>query len=94
MDIGTLVFNLSAAHREGRLLDAEWQGTGRLAESMAAKIDVEPGTDLADAVDALRSTVPRDSSLGDEWVTAFNAFKDLCGQVPLENFGIMGWTGG
>ena len=59
-----------------------------------AKIDVEPGTDLADAVDALRSTVPRDSSLGDEWVTAFNAFKDLCGQVPLENFGIMGWTGG
>ena len=94
MDIGTLVFNLSAAHREGRLLDAEWIGVGHLAQAMAEKIDVEPGTDLADAVDALRSTVPRDSGLGDEWVTAFNAFKDPCGQAPLENFGIMGWVGG
>lgn len=99
-EVGTLVFNLGTTHREGRLSDLEWVGVEQLAARMLDNVRAEPGTELAEALDTLQSTVSRpvDALItvdveSEEWYAAFQAFDAACRTTGFE-FGVYGWVGG
>ena len=99
-DVGTLVFNLGATHREGRLSDLEWVGVQQLAARMLDRVRAEPGTELSDALDALQGTISRPVEgllridvESAEWSETFQAFDMACRKTGFE-FGVFGWVGG
>lgn len=99
-DVGTLVFNLGTTHREGRLSDLEWVGVEQLAARMLDHVSAEPGTELADALEALQGTISRPVDAlvtvdveSEEWYSAFQAFDRECRDTGFE-FGVFGWVGG
>jgi len=107
-DVGTLVNNWRFAQSQGRLIENEYNGGMRLAARMLARVPVEPGTPLADAVADLQALAPATPPGGIgtgvdpenvEWYAAFSAVADACNAAlgatdVLDGFATEGWVGG
>ncbi len=95
-DVGTLVLNVKTADAQGRVVGGEFDGAMRLAARWVHRIPVEPGTDLAAAIDGVIDAAPLQAGvdpLSDEWNAAFAAAGDVC-EAETGSFGVEGWNGG
>jgi len=101
IDINTIIYNAGLDVYQGRMAQQEADGYTRIAARLVHRIDVEPGTGLATAVEALQSVttemkpgaiVPFDPT-DPAWAAAFSDAKDECTRAGVE-FYVEGFTGG
>jgi hypothetical protein len=100
-DISTLLHNQAVAFAEQRVSQLEWDGQRQLVSRLVQRIDTSAGSDLADAVDGMKSVVgvsrPGVPTTVDPasaaWNTAFDEAKAECAQAGVEVYS-EGWTGG
>ncbi len=101
-DVFTIIFNAYISFDQGRSIQQEMDGALRLAARVLDRVPAEPGTDLAEAVDALKLAAPA-AGVGAmnepvdiesaEWRNAHEQVSIACDSADTP-IGISGWTGG
>lgn len=102
IDVGTLLHNEGVAHAEGRIADVEYAAAQQLVGRMVHRVDVTPGTPLAEAVATLEIVVgPYTPGHGattfdatsEQWRAVFADARDECTRAGVQ-FYAEGWSGG
>ena len=101
-DVQTILSNTRTAFAEGRLLQQEFDGAGRLATRMLGSVDVEPGTALADAVASAQQFAPGleiysveapPDFTSQEWYAMAEDLTRTCSESGSP-IAVAGWVGG
>jgi hypothetical protein len=101
-DVQTIVFNAQTARKDLRMEEQEYQGWLRLAARVLSRIDVQPDSDLAIAVQhaqdsapaaPLGSIVPSGINESTVWFEAVDEVRIACEAGGAE-FALEGFVGG
>lgn len=101
-DVMTILHNARASFTEGRSVQQEYDGAIRLASRVLARVTVEAGSKLADAVDTVKAIAPAvqvgaaQASFdpdSEEWDSARYSVATACTEAGSE-IGVEAWTGG